>query len=134
MSDDRELRLALEHPRGTEQRRLGPFRAALNDPARYAALPLADRDAIVAWAVLRETMAARGGDNDSTNLADPLIPAARLGAFVLKGEQIVASRVASSVAGSIISGPASRDAGSPATDALANAVARLRGGGRSPRR
>ncbi len=122
MSDDRELRLALEHPRGTEQRRLGPFRDALNDPARYAALPLADRDAIVAWAVLRETMAARGADNDPTNLADPLIPAARLRAFVLEGEQIVAGSVAG------------RDAGSPTTGALANAVAHLRGGDQSPRR
>lgn len=112
MSDERELRLALEHPRGTEQRRLGPFRAALNDPARYGALPLADRDAIVAWAVLRETMAERGVDNDPTNLADPLIPAARLSAFVLEGEQIVAGRAAES----------------PAADALANAVARLRRG------
>ncbi len=116
MTDDRELRLALEHPRGTEQRRLGPFRDALNDPARYAALPQADRDAIIAWAVLREAMAERGVDNDPTNLADPLIPAARLAAFVLEGEQIVASRVA---------GPAPEP---PATGALANAVARLRGG------
>ena len=119
MSDDRELRLALEHPRGTEQRRLGPFRDALNDPARYAALPLADRDAIIAWAVLRETMAARGVDNDPTNLADPLIPAARLATFVLEGERIVVGGVG---------GVVGCDAGSPATGALANAVARLRGG------
>ena len=124
MSDGRELRLALEHPRGTEQRRLGPFRAVLNDPAHYAALPLADRDAIVAWAVLRETMAERGVDNDPTNLADPLIPAARLGAFVLEGEQLVAG----GTAGSVASGAAGRDAGPPTTGALANAVARLREG------
>jgi len=74
-------------------------------------------------------MAARGVDNDPANLADPLIPAARLGAFVLEGEQIVASRVA----GSIVSGAANRDAGSSTTGALANAVARLRGEDRSPR-
>ena len=90
MTDDRELRLALEHPRGTEQRRLGSYREALRDPARYAALPEADRDAIVAWAALRRRMADRGVDHDAANLADPLIASARLAAFVLEGERLAA--------------------------------------------
>ena len=83
-------------------------------------------------------MAERGVDNDPTNLADPLIPAARLRALVLEGEQLVASsipdNVVSGIAGSIVSDAASRDAGSSTTGALASAVARLRGGDRSPRR
>ncbi len=115
MPDDRELRLALEHPRGTEQRRLGPFRDALNDPARYAALPVAQRDLIVAWAALRETMAERGVDNDATNLADPLIPAERLIAFVLAGERVAAR------------GTNGREHGIPVVGPLTSAVAQLRG-------
>jgi len=38
----KDIALAVQHPRGTEQRRLGPYRAALNDLAAYAALPIAD--------------------------------------------------------------------------------------------
>ena len=36
---EKELTVAREHPRGTEQRTLGPYRSALNDLDAYAALP-----------------------------------------------------------------------------------------------
>lgn len=79
--------MAREHPRGTERRTLLPFRAALNDAAAYARLPLADRDVIVRWAEVRRQIADGGGvDHDASNLADPLLPHARLRAFVIAGE------------------------------------------------
>ncbi|HEV2250917.1 MAG TPA: hypothetical protein VGT60_10480 [Candidatus Limnocylindria bacterium] len=84
---ERELTLAREHPRGTEQRTLAPYRAALNDVAAYAALPVSDRDAIVRWAAIRCAVRDRFGvDRDRANLAEPLIPAADLRAHVLAGE------------------------------------------------
>ena len=73
---EKELALARDHPRGTEQRTLAPFRAALNDVAAYAALPVTDRDAIVRWAAIRCAVRDRFGvDRDQLNLAEPLIPA-----------------------------------------------------------
>jgi hypothetical protein len=84
---DKELTLARDHPRGTEQRTLAPYRASLNDLAAYAALPVADRDAIVRWAAIRCAVRDRYGvDRDASNLAEPLIPAATLRAHVLAGE------------------------------------------------
>jgi hypothetical protein len=84
---EKELILAREHPRGTEQRTLAPYRAALNDLDRYAELPEKDRDAIVRWAAIRCAVRDRFGvDRDETNLAEPLIPASILRAHVLAGE------------------------------------------------
>lgn len=85
---EQELALATEHPRGTERRRLLPYREALNDAVRYAGLPQTDRDVIVRWAEVRRRIAERGIDHDDANLADPLLPAARLRAHVLEGERI----------------------------------------------
>ena len=93
MLTEKELNLAREHPRGTEERTLRPYRAALNDVAVYAALPLADRDTIVRWAAIRSAVRDRFGvDRDTTNLAEPLIPAAALRAHVLAGEAKAAGR------------------------------------------
>ncbi len=93
MLTEKELTLAREHPRGTEQRTLGPYRAALNDLSAYAAWPHTDRDAIVRWAAIRCAVRDRFGvDRDATNLAEPLIPAADLRAHVLAGEAKAASR------------------------------------------
>ena len=90
---EKELALAREHPRGTEQRTLAPYRAALNDLAAYAALPVAERDAIVRWAAIRCAVRDRHGvDRDQLNLAEPLIPAATLRAHVLAGEAKAARR------------------------------------------
>jgi len=87
--DAKELALAREHPRGTERRRLLPYREALNDVAVYAALPEADRDLIVRWAETRRRIKEEYGiDHDPANLADPLIPADRLRAHVLAGERL----------------------------------------------
>ena len=87
----KEIALAIQHPRGTEQRRLGVYRAALNDPAVYAALPRSDRDAIVRWAETRRRIRdGNGVDHDPANLADPLIPAGRLADHVLAGERLAA--------------------------------------------
>jgi hypothetical protein len=91
--DGKELALAAEHPRGTERRRLLPYRAALNDAAVYAALPEADRDAIVRWTeVRRRIRESIGLDHDAANLADPLLPYERLRAHVIAGERIAAKR------------------------------------------
>lgn len=66
---------------------LGPYRAALNDLSAYAALPHAERDAIVRWAAIRCAVREQFGvDRDVANLAEPLIPAATLRAHVLAGE------------------------------------------------
>ena len=103
MLTDKELGLAREHPRGTEQRRLGPYRAALNDVDAYAALPLADRDAIVRWAAIRCAVRDRFGvDRDEANLAEPLIPAATLRAHVLAGEANAAGRLVEDDGGDLI--------------------------------
>lgn len=81
----------MEHPRGTELRRLGSYREALRTPEAYAALPEGDRDAIARWAEVRRLVRERSGlDHDDANLADPLIPADRLRAHVIEGERIAA--------------------------------------------
>jgi hypothetical protein len=93
--DEREIALATEHPRGTEKRRLGPYREALNDPHAYARLSEKDRDVIVRWVEIRRLVKERTGlDHDAANLADPLLPLERLRAHVIEGER-VAARVAS---------------------------------------
>ncbi|HVR88692.1 MAG TPA: hypothetical protein VHG53_04005 [Candidatus Limnocylindria bacterium] len=108
----KELVLAQQHPRGTELRALGPYRAALNDAASYAALPESDRDVIVRWAATRCAIRdAHGVDADPANLADPLIPAATLRAHVFNAERHA-------------SGSAVADDGSD----LFALVARIRGG------
>ena len=90
---EKELTLAREHPRGTEQRTLAPFRAALNDLAAYAALPVSDRDTIVRWAAIRCAVRDRFAvDRDQQNLAEPLIPAETLRRHVLAGEALTAGR------------------------------------------
>src|SRR5436190_22809079 len=88
--DERDLAIAREHPRGTERRALLPYRDALNDPHAYARLPLADRDVIVRWVEVRRRLAEGGLDHDAANLADPLLPYARLRVYVLAGEYVAA--------------------------------------------
>lgn len=90
MIDERELALAMEHPRGTERRRLLPYVVALNDAQAYARLPERDRDVIVRWAEIRRRIAERGVDHDQLNLADPLLPSAALRSHVLAGENLAA--------------------------------------------
>src|SRR3990170_4759063 len=91
--DEKDLALAAEHPRGTERRRLLPYRAALNDAAAYAALPEPYRDAIVRWTEVRRRIRDSVGlDHDPANLADPLLPYALLRAHVLDGERVAAHR------------------------------------------
>jgi hypothetical protein len=81
------LRIALEHPRGTERRTLLPFRDALNDASVYARLPVGDRDVIVRWVEVRRRLKNDHGlDHDPSNLADPLLPHAALRALVIAGE------------------------------------------------
>lgn len=93
MIDTKELALAREHPRGTERRRLLPYRDALNDVGAYAGLPEADRDAIVRWVETRRRIKEEYGiDHDAANLADPLLPEERLRAHVIAGERTVARR------------------------------------------
>jgi hypothetical protein len=87
--EEREIALATEHPRGTEKRRLGPYREALNDLRAYARLPEKDRDVIVRWVETRRIVRERTGlDHDPSNLADPLLPVDRLRAHVIQGERI----------------------------------------------
>jgi hypothetical protein len=89
----KEIALAREHPRGTERRRLLPYRDALNDVAAYAALPTSDRDSIVRWVETRRRIKEQFGiDHDPANLADPLIPVERLRAHVFAGECAAAGR------------------------------------------
>ena len=91
MIDEREIALAAEHPRGTERRRLLPYREALNSAEAYARLPLADRDAIVRWVETRRIVKERTGlDHNDADLADPLLPVARLRAHVIAGEALAA--------------------------------------------
>lgn len=91
MIEEKELALAREHPRGTERRRLLPYRAALNDVAAYAALAEPERDVIVLWAETRWRIKVEHGiDHDPANLADPLLPADQLRAHVLAGERLAA--------------------------------------------
>lgn len=99
----KELELAAQHPRGTELRTLGPYRAALNDLGAYARLPIADRDVIVRWAETRRRVRDEAGvDKDPLNLADPLIPAAALRAHVLAGEGRAAGRAIEDDGGDLI--------------------------------
>lgn len=93
MIPPKELDLATEHPRGTERRRLLPYRPALNDLATYARLAERDRDVIVRWAEIRRRIVERGIDRDPANLADPLLPAASLRAHVVNGERLAAGVV-----------------------------------------
>lgn len=91
MIRERDLAIATEHPRGTERRTLLPYRDALQDPAAYARLPETDRDVIVRWAEIRRRIRESAGvDKDPANLADPLLPAARLREHVVEGERIAA--------------------------------------------
>jgi hypothetical protein len=91
--DEKELALAAEHPRGTERRRLLRYSGALNNAEIYAALPEADRDAIVRWTEVRRRIRETIGlDHDPANLADPLLPYGPLRAHVLEGERIAAGR------------------------------------------
>jgi hypothetical protein len=91
--DAKEIALAREHPRGTERRRLLPYRDALNDLAAYASLGEPDRDAIVRWVETRRRIKAEYGiDHDPGNLADPLLPLERLRAQVIAGERAAARR------------------------------------------
>ncbi|HEY7623562.1 MAG TPA: hypothetical protein VIA63_00895 [Candidatus Limnocylindria bacterium] len=93
MIDAKEIALAREHPRGTERRRLLPYRDALNDTAAYAALDVAARDVIVRWVETRRRIKEEFGvDHDAGNLADPLLPLDRLRAHVLEGERVAAKR------------------------------------------
>ena len=85
--EERDLRIALEHPRGTERRTLLPYREALNDLGAYAELPVRDRDVIVRWTEIRRRLKQDHGlDHDQVNLADPLLPYEALRALVLAGE------------------------------------------------
>lgn len=89
--DERDLRIALEHPRGTERRTLLPYREALNDITAYTALPASDRDVIVRWTEVRRRLKLdHGTDQDPANLADPLLPYDALRALVLAGEALSA--------------------------------------------
>lgn len=89
--DDKEIALATEHPRGTERRRLLPYRDALQSPEAYARLAVAQRDEIVRWAELRRLIRQRSGiDKDPGNLVDPLIPFESLRRLVVEGEQLAA--------------------------------------------
>jgi hypothetical protein len=84
--DERDLRIAREHPRGTERRTLLPYREALNDAAVYARLAAGDRDVIVRWVEVRRRLKDDGLDHDPNNLADPLLPYAALRSLVIAGE------------------------------------------------
>ena len=89
--DERDLRIAREHPRGTERRTLLPYRDALNDAAVYARLAAGDRDVIVRWVEVRRRLKDDGLDHDPNNLADPLLPYAALRGLVIAGENLARS-------------------------------------------
>jgi len=92
--DDKLVALAAAHPRGNERRALRPLRDALQSPVSYAALDVAKRDEIVRWAEVRRRIRLEHSvDGDPRNLADPLLPEARLRALVVEGE-IAAAAVA----------------------------------------
>lgn len=85
--EERDLAIAMKHPRGTERRTLLPYREALNDVSAYARLLESDRDVIVQWTEIRRRLKQDHGlDHDPANLADPLLPYAALRALVLAGE------------------------------------------------
>src|SRR5207245_4312095 len=77
--ETKELALAREHPRGTERRRLLPYRDALNDAAAYAALAESDRDAIVRWVETRRRSKRRTASIHTPRIpANPPLPKAQL--------------------------------------------------------
>lgn len=93
--DEPLVALARDHPRGTERRTLWPLREALGSPVTYAALPLPRRDEVVRWAETRRRIRIdHGVDADLANLADPLLPEARLRALVIEGEIAAAAAAA----------------------------------------
>ena len=99
--DDALVKLAREHPRGTERRTLLPLRDGLQSPAAYAALPEQSRDAVVRWAETRLRIRREHAvDADRGNLVDPLIPEAKLRALVIEGE-IAAAGIAADAPGLI---------------------------------
>ncbi len=103
MIDEKELALATEHPRGTERRRLAPYRAALNDVRAYTVLPEADRDVIVRWAEIRRRLRdERGIDHDPVNFADPLLEAKGLIEWVIAGERRIAGTAGATPANDVI--------------------------------
>ena len=100
--DERDLRVAREHPRGTERRTLLPYREALNDAAVYARLPATDRDVIVRWVEVRRRLKDEHAlDHDPSNLADPLLPYAALRGLVIAGESLARSSSVSDSGGDL---------------------------------
>ena len=96
--DDALVKLAREHPRGTERRTLLPLRDALQSPLAYAALPEESRDVIVRWAETRRRIRREHRvDAELANLADPLIPEVKLRALVIEGEVVAAGIAADAV-------------------------------------
>jgi hypothetical protein len=100
--DERDLRIALEHPRGTERRTLLPYRDALNDAAVYARLAVGDRDVIVRWVEVRRRLKEDHGlDHDPSNLADPLLPYAALRGLVIAGESLASAATLGDLGGDL---------------------------------
>ena len=99
--DEKDLRIAREHPRGTERRTLLPYREALNDVSVYARLTITDRDVIVRWVEVRRRLKDNGLDHDPNNLADPLLPYAALRSLVIAGESLARSTTVSDAGGDL---------------------------------
>ena len=99
--DERDLRVAREHPRGTERRTLLPYREALNDASVYARLAAGDRDVIVRWVEVRRRLKDEGLDHDPNNLADPLLPYAALRSLVIAGESLALSTTVTDTGGDL---------------------------------
>jgi hypothetical protein len=100
--DERHLRIALEHPRGTERRTLLPYRDALNDASVFARLAVRDRDVIVRWVEVRRRLKQEHDlDHDPNNLADPLLPYAALRTLVIAGESLARSATVADVGGDL---------------------------------
>ena len=99
--EERDLRIAREHPRGTERRTLLPYREALNDASVYARLAAGDRDVIVRWVEVRRRLKDDGLDHDPNNLADPLLPYAALRSLVIAGESLARSTTVSDAGGDL---------------------------------
>ena len=113
------LKLAREHPRGTERRTLLPLRDSLQSPAAFAALPEPERDAVVRWAEARRRIRRdHRVDADAANLADPLIPEAKLRALVIEGEIAAAGIAADATA---LVARAERDGLPPIVEAIRRA-------------
>ena len=99
--DEKDLRIAREHPRGTERRTLLPYREALNDVSVYARLTITDRDVIVRWVEIRRRLKDVGLDHDPNNLADPLLPYAALRSLVIAGERLARSTTVADAGGDL---------------------------------